>query len=163
MKIERITEKLAPIASYIYASSWKSAYRGLVPLDFLDELSDEHWIPRFRRLGFQGFILSDDGKPVAVSTISPARDEVMIGWAEINSIYVLPELFQKGYGTVLFKYVLEQLLEQGFQKVYLWVFEENIRVQRFYEKMGFRSNGDKKILTIADKDLVELRYVYERK
>ena len=50
----------------------------------------------------------------------------------------------KGYGTMMMEHVLSEMKAVGFEKAMLWVFEENIRARKFYEKHGFSFNGKKK-------------------
>jgi len=38
----------AEIISNIHASSWKVAYKGIVPQRYLDELRDDFWVQAFR-------------------------------------------------------------------------------------------------------------------
>lgn len=163
MNIEKITKDTAVQASYIYAMSWKTGYKGIVPQEYLDDLSLERWADKLGNTGHvcfrEDYILSDKGKYVASSSICAARDERYRGWGEIMSVYVLPEEFRKGYGTALFSYVFNRLLENGYPKVYLWVLEENDRAKRFYESMGFRANGERIYQDIGGKELAEVRYV----
>ena len=160
--IEEITKKTASTASHIYAASWKEAYKGIVPQDYLDTLDQERW-SRFFGVEHDTFrkdyLLIEAGKAVATSSICTARDEDFDGWGEIMSIYVLPEEFRKGYGRKLFIHDLKQLNAAGFEKIYLWVFEENPKARAFYEAMGFHWNGDRNSFEIAGKELVEVRYV----
>ena len=142
MTIEKITDVTAEQAGYIYTMSWKTGYQGIVPQDYLDHLSHENWSPRLGRSSFEDFILNDRGIYIATSSVSPARDTQMPGWGEIISLYVLPAYFGMGYGKTLFSYVKAHLQEQGFDRIYLWVLEENIRARQFYEKMGLHPNGD---------------------
>ncbi|HEX3025693.1 MAG TPA: GNAT family N-acetyltransferase, partial [Clostridia bacterium] len=41
----------APEISRIYAASWRRAYRGMVPQEYLDQLKDknDHWTGKFCR------------------------------------------------------------------------------------------------------------------
>lgn len=159
MNIEKITERNASRASHIYALSWKSAYRGIVPQAYLDELSLERWTPVLAHSNRSGYLLCDEGRDVATSSISAARDEQMAGWGEIMSLYVHPQAFRKGYGAFLFSYVTKQLKQAGFEKIYLWVLEENVNARAFYERMGFVPNGDRSMISIGGKECVEIRYV----
>ena len=102
----------------------------------------ERWTPKLGCSSYQDYALKAEGRFVATSTIAPARDATMPGWGEVISIYVLPEQFHKGYGSRMLRYVTERLHEQGFDKLYLWVLEQNHNARRFYEKMGFQPNGD---------------------
>lgn len=158
MKILELTKDLASIASNIYANSWKVAYTGIVPQKYLNELSPERWTPILENTKHKCFMLQDNGIFVATSSIVTARDKNYSDYGEIASIYVLPEYFRKGYGKKLFEFMTEKLRSEGYKKIYLWVLEENLNARRFYEKMGFRPNGDKKLCRIACKDLIEVCY-----
>ena len=163
MEISPITKDNASKASHIYALSWKTAYQDIVPQQYLEELSLERWTPLLQDSPYSGFILKDDDKFIATSSISPARDETMKGWGEIISIYVLPEFFNKGYGKKLLSFVLSELKGMGFKRIYLWVLEENMQARAFYERNGFVFDGDKTNITIGGKSLVEMRYTYQTK
>ncbi len=162
MNIEKIIKNTAVQASYIYAMSWKIGYKGIIPQSYLDELLLERWADMLgneHESFWEDYIISDNGKFVAVSSICEARDEQYKGWGEIISIYVLPGEFRKGYGSALFSHVSNRLKENGFSKIYLWVLEENQRARKFYEAMSFQANGDSIIQNIGGKDCVEIRYV----
>ena len=46
----------------------------------------------------------------------------------------------------LFQFVLnEKIKSQGYREVILWVFEENKRARRFYEKEGFIKTNHRKV------------------
>lgn len=162
MCFERVTCETASEVSHIYALAWKTAYRGIVPQSYLDELPLDCWTPKLGCWSYQDYALKAEGRFVATSTIAPARDETMPGWGEVISLYVLPEQFHKGYGSRMLRYVTERLREQGFDKLYLWVLEQNHNARRFYEKMGFQPNGDWQLGEIGGKKLVEVRYVHIR-
>jgi ribosomal protein S18 acetylase RimI-like enzyme len=62
---------------------------------------------------------------------------------EIERIYTLPEHFGKGVGEALMNRCLQEAKQQGFQTVWLGVWERNDRARAFYRKFGFRDVGDK--------------------
>ena len=88
--------------SRIYALSWKTAYRGLIPDDFLDAISETRWSPLLRAESSRLLLALEDGRPVGASTYCAARDEKMKGWGEIVSLYLLPTHYRKGIGSKLF-------------------------------------------------------------
>lgn len=159
MEIERVSVETASVASHIYALSWKTGYKKIVPQPYLDQLSLEGWTSRLKQSIYTDFLLKDHNKYVAVMSVSPARDEHMRGWGEIVSLYVLPEYFRNGYGRILFSHGVECLHKHGFQKIYLWVLEKNDRARSFYHSMGFIFNGDRNLLNIGGKELTAIRYV----
>lgn len=159
MEIINVLKNLASEASHIYAKSWKVAYKDIIPKNYLDNLSLENWTPFLENSPFQNFLLKDNGVFVATSSIVKARDIKYSDYGEIVSIYVLPEYFGKGYGTILFNYMTEKLQSMGLKKICLWVLNENYNAIQFYQKMGFVANGDKKIANIGGKELTEICYV----
>lgn len=53
---------------------------------------------------------------------------------------------------------MRELTNRKYEKISLWVLEENVHVRRFYEKVGFNHDGTVKEITIG-KILKEYRYV----
>lgn len=163
MRLLKVRGHLAYEASKICALSWKKAYQGIIPQNYLDDLplnkSEASLINTVFENYHENFLLEDQGKYVAMSSIGASRDLKYKDFGEIMSIYVLPEMFRKGYGRYLFEQDLKKLKEQGYFKVYLWVLEQNKEARLFYEKMGFYPNGDAMVTTIGGKEVVEIRYV----
>ena len=143
----------------IYASSWKFAYKGIVPQDYLDNLQGTRWSSVLPTSPYDSFVVLENGVYIGTSSVCSSRDEKMSGWGEIASLYLLPEYFGKGYGKPLFECAVNSLRERGFDNVFLWVLEENVRAQRFYEKNGFNKAEDTMNMNIGGKDLIEVRYI----
>ena len=61
----------------------------------------------------------------------------MDGYAELICIHSLEDNWGRGYGSMMMEHILKDISAAGFDKVMLWVFEENTRARRFYEKHGF--------------------------
>jgi len=70
--------------------------------------------------------------------------------ADVNDARVLGEIH----------WGLNELKNRGYNKVTLWVLEENLNARRFYEKIGFKHDGTTKEITLGKK-LKELRYEIE--
>lgn len=146
--------------SRIYAVSWKTAYQGIVPQQFLEELSETSWSDKLSSNQWDSLVVIIDGKYIGTSSVCPARDEALQGWGEIISIYLLPDCFGKGYGKSLLDAAISELAKLGYSKIYLWVLEENMRARAFYERNGFAPTSDKISMDIGGKDLTEMRYIY---
>lgn len=127
----------------IYANSWKAAYQGIVPKDYLDKLNGKKWLPVLENSKYEAFVIMDGLKYIGTASICSARGDMMEGWGEMVSIYLLPEYFGTGYAKPLLDFVVNVLEGMGYKNIYLWVLEENVRAQKFYEKYGFYHNGDK--------------------
>ena len=161
MTIERITPLTAEEVATIYVKSWQTAYKGIMPQDFLDKLDSERWSSWMgsSESETENYALKDEGRFVATASIGPARDEKMKGWGEIVTCYVLPECFRKGYGTAIFDYGVGRLRELGFQDIYLWVAEKNPRARAFYESRGFVATEDILFTEIHGTTVHEIRYL----
>lgn len=117
-------------------TTWRVAYRGLVPQDFLDSLE-----PR-ERPAIPGVttLLASDPDPVAMAAYGPSRDDDLDG-LELYALYVLPERWGTGLG--------HHLLELAGDVRSLWVLEDNDRARGFYAAHGFRPDGSAKVLDLG--------------
>ncbi|MFB0920937.1 MAG: GNAT family N-acetyltransferase [Oscillospiraceae bacterium] len=145
--------------SRIYALSWKTAYRGLIPDDYLDSISETRWSPLLRTESNRLLLALEDGKPVGASTYCEAREEKMKGWGEIISLYLLPSHYRKGIGSKLFSAAIAALTDEGYSEIYLWVLEGNQAARAFYERNGFICSGDINADNIGGAAVNELRYI----
>ena len=143
----------------IYASSWKIAYKGIVPQSSLDALHGTRWSEGLAEGPYDSYIITDGKKNAGAASVSFSHEIKMTGWGEICGIYLLPEYFGKGYGLPLFEYAINALLSKKVKDIYLWVFAENIRAQKFYKKHGFQKSDASEVITIGQKNLTEIRYI----
>lgn len=149
--------------SKVYEESWKSAYKGIIPQEYLDSIPEGRWAPNLDKQGWGTLVCIDNGKIVGTSSFCKSRFEQLQGWGEIISIYLLPDYIGKGYGKILIDAVLSELKRQGYEDVFLWVLEENVRARNFYEKYGFLLTDDVSDANIGGKVLREMRYVYKNR
>ena len=56
---------------------------------------------------------------------------------EIERIYAVKDSIGKGVGTILMQSCLRKATDEGFESVWLGVWEHNLRAIAFYEKWGF--------------------------
>jgi ribosomal protein S18 acetylase RimI-like enzyme len=61
---------------------------------------------------------------------------------ELQRIYVVERVFGTGIGAHLLKYCFETAKARGFETLWLGVWEENERAQKFYAKHGFKRVGE---------------------
>ena len=151
--------------SRLYAQSWQSAYRGILPQKYLDTLDEGRWT-EYLSLDQHNLLLavsdtsffSTSVRYLGACSYSIAREKEMTGWGEVVSLYLLPSYFRQGIGCLLLTRALQELSAQGFSKIYLWVLSANLSARRFYEKQGFSWNGTRRIDYIGGKQVEELRY-----
>jgi len=149
--------------SKVYEESWKAAYKGIIPQDYLASIPEGRWVTSLDKQGWKTLVCTDRGKIVGTSSFCKSRLEAFPGWGEVISIYLLPDYIGKGYGKKLMKAALSELKRQGYENVFLWVLEDNTRARDFYEQYGFRLTNDSFEDNIGGKDLREVRYVYKNK
>lgn len=146
----------------VHAQSWKIAYKGIVPDSFLEEMTGEKSEKRFINAISQGIenniVAVIENQIVGFTCIGKCRDsDVDHKYGEIWGIYLLPSCWRQGIGTKLLLHDISILKNEGFDKVSLWVLEDNISARRFYEKFGFEYDGTKKELNFG-KVINEIRY-----
>ncbi|MDL2289405.1 GNAT family N-acetyltransferase [Clostridia bacterium OttesenSCG-928-F22] len=123
--------------SEVLATSWKSAYRGIVNDDYLDRLKNSHWID-FLSAGLNDGnifvrVLEDDQHIAGVAILSPEKMNIV----NLVSFYLLPDKIGRGFGHAFYESIQAELIGKGFSKCMLDVLENNERAIRFYEAHGF--------------------------
>lgn len=145
----------------IFASSWRSAYTGMIPQAEIDRRDCAMRETQFRvslTTPDHGFYLALlDGRPCGTFIIGPSRDADLPDWGEIRSFYTLESVWGTGVAQDMMASALDRLREQGYSDVFLWVLTENLRARRFYERFGFQSDGHSQE---AYPGVSELRYIH---
>ncbi len=156
----------APGIAVVHVRSWQEAYRGLLPQGFLDGLNP------VQRAGFwerilaageerSGVVVADDGEGLlGFACFGPARDEDAGPGrtGEIMAIYLLPDVWGKGWGRQLMAATVTGMTGAGFRQAVLWVLDTNERARRFYQAAGWSVDGAVKADTIGGAVVTEVRY-----
>lgn len=138
MEIRYITKDDNPLEiSKIYEKSWKYAYKGIIAQDYLDSIPTGQWVNNLNKAGLNSLVLIDHGEIIGTASFCKSRREKYSDYGEVVSIYFLPDYIGNGYGRLLLNKCIDELQQSGFNKVLLWVFEDNHRARKFYEKYGF--------------------------
>ncbi len=77
--------------SKVYEESWKNAYKGIIPQEYLDSIPEGRWAPNLDKQGWGTLVCIDNGKIIGTSSFCKSRFEQFQGWGEIISIYLLPD------------------------------------------------------------------------
>lgn len=148
--------------------SWKRAYRGIAPDDYLDELTDDTWLERWDEdlsdqpdEGFHQLVScrQDDERPVAVAVAGPARDAEDDLTAQLYLLYADPDAWGQGHGSALLREVHHRLDEDGHARAQLWVAAENARTIAIYEHHGWRRDGTRDRGEVHGVEIDEVRMV----
>lgn len=146
--------------SNIYEQSWKYAYKGIIPQEYLDSIPSGQWCGAIDNPDRHTLIMLDRDKIIGTSSYCKSRFDDYNDWGEIISIYFLPEYIDKGYGKQLLEKAVEELKAMGFKTIFLWVLEDNHRARNFYKRFGFKYSSEYLENNIGGKQLRELQYVY---
>lgn len=142
----------------IYRESWKYAYQGIIPQNYLESISAGQWVEHLEEKGRHTLLMIENHTFIGTSSYSASRYKKLDGFGEIVSIYLLPEYMGKGYGKQLLAAAVDGLAQLGYRDIFLWVLEENRRARKFYENAGFLCSGDYLLDYIGGKELREVQY-----
>jgi GNAT superfamily N-acetyltransferase len=170
MRIRRALPADSPIIGQIRIRGWRAAYRGLLPDDSLDAMSDvgreSQRRERLRRPPARSgaWVVEDDGgQVVGFALTGPTRDLDVdrASTGEVFAIYLEPEFVGRGFGRALFARSVDDLKAMGYRRAVLWVLAQNEPARRFYEAAGFRADGSEQTEVMEGFSLREVRYVME--
>jgi ribosomal protein S18 acetylase RimI-like enzyme len=154
----------APGIAQVHIASWREAYAGIVPADYLASLDPasrvQTWEDDLRngaRDGVRTWVAHDGARVLGFASVGPARDEdASPRDAEIYSIYLDPKMWGKGVARDLIRTVLSEVPRQG--SLTLWTLAGNERALRFYRRHGFTPDGAEKLEEFGGAQLLEVRY-----
>jgi ribosomal protein S18 acetylase RimI-like enzyme len=147
--------------AYVHTESFRSAYEGVIPDDFLNLFTVENREKYYRKSLSEGqattALIFVDHQAMGCMVIGNCRDDDLDEtYGEIWAIYLLKEYWGKGFGKRLISWGMDRLQESGYANVCLWVLKENTNARRFYEHAGFSFDGTEKSI-IRGRELVQLR------
>jgi GNAT superfamily N-acetyltransferase len=128
--------------------SWQTAYRGILPDDFLDSLSIPDRADRMRQTlaaketKRRIWVAESEDGLLGFSEAGPTREDDAPDYAgEVYTLYLDPSAVGKGIGRELFAHTVADLRSAGYRFATLWVLEANETARRFYEKAGWHPDG----------------------
>lgn len=157
----------APALAAVQVASWRTAYRGLMPDEVLAGLS----VPELERVWSGRFT----GRPPRTSVVVATVGRRLVGFAssgpplvptdradpavgDLYALYLDPDHWGRGIGTLLHAAALDRLGAHGFTRAGLWVLDGNQRALRFYQRTGWTDTGRTRVdRGPQDVELVERR------
>lgn len=148
----------------VHVSSWREAYRGLLPSEYLAKLNFRKKIDAWQSVilntnKFHVYVAEDRVGVIGFATFEAARDVLWEGHAEVSSIYLLQRFKGRGVGKALLRAGMQDLIRRGFKQAYCWVLEGNPTIN-FYEHSGAEFSGKVKDDEIGGQPVKELAYVW---
>jgi GNAT superfamily N-acetyltransferase len=150
--------------SELHIAAWRTAYRGLMPEDYLAALDiDERvklWSRALSRPGPSSVAVAElDGAIAGFCFFGPTRDEEPPGVAEIFAVNVHPDRWRHGAGRALCEHALRQAAARESSSMTLWVLKRNDRARAFYATLGYAPDGAERTDTkLIGSPLHEMRY-----
>jgi ribosomal protein S18 acetylase RimI-like enzyme len=132
-------EDAAAIAR-VHVDTWRTAYRGLLPDDYLAALDEAGYAERWKRTLTDGtgrvYVAEDGRHTVGFASGGPERAGEDGFTGELYAIYVLQEAQGRGHGRRLVQAVAQGLREMGLPNMIVWVLRDNHNARHFYERLG---------------------------
>lgn len=145
--------------AYVHYKSWQETYPGLVDPEYLKGMTLEKCTDIALKWRDNIIVAKDGDNVIGFAAYGKYRDDSLPGHGEVYAIYVLKDYYGKGVGYDLMNAAFDRLSE--YSKIAVWVLKGNERAIKFYERFGFRFDGESAEI-ILGKPNVELRMIYIR-
>ncbi len=159
--IRKATIEDAPRIAEIHIFGWRSAYRGILPDEYL--FSGLSVCKRAISLekAFMGnrdevFVHDDGGILKGFMTVGMCRNEDKKGSFELYGLYIEPLFKRQGIGKELLSLFEAEARNRACTEAVLWVLKDNHDARAFYESMGYSPDGAE--LTLERFGRIEVRY-----
>ena len=166
----------APEIAHIQLTTWRVAYRRLLPRHVLDEL-DEDWLaqrwlaaveapptPAHRVLLAVEQAEQGQGYLVGFAASGPADDAALApgesgldGTAAVTDLLVEPRWGRRGHGSRLLAACVAHWRDDGFSTAVAWAFEEDPATRKFLASAGWEPDGARRALDVDDLLVPQLR------
>lgn len=109
--------------------------------------------------GRRALVVDEDGALVGFVAFGPAEGQPKdLKLGEVYAIYLDSAHWSRGYGRSLFGAAVDGLRAAAFSDAVLWVLDTNRRARRFYEKAGWRADGQTRTEERGQVVLNDVRY-----
>jgi ribosomal protein S18 acetylase RimI-like enzyme len=153
----------------VHVDTWRFAYQGILPADFLESLSvrtsAEKWRLAFAEMKTPEeavFVAENEANEiVGIASCGPERSQDHIYQGEIYVLYVLPTCQRQGVGRRLVAACIGHLVQQlGVETLLIWVLAEN-PYRKFYESLGGRLVREKSV-EVGGETILDVGYGWEQ-
>jgi len=147
----------------VYVETWKSAYRGIVDQDFLDNMNFEKQKRFFMNMLSKESLIyvaeSKIGEIVGFTIPEVVKDDDNKNRGIVSSIYVLDRYQGEGVGHGLIEKAVQALLKSDIKTMIVWVLKDNPACG-FCEALGGKPR-ETRLDQIGGVDYVSIGYVWE--
>jgi len=165
----------APEIARIQVSTWRTAYRTLLPRTILDGL-DEGWMadqwrdaimapPTGRHRVLIGIEQADQDYVVGFAASGPADEDALAPGEEpldtsvaaVTDLLVEPRFGRRGHGSRLLAASVDLWREDGFGTAVAWAYEKDAATRAFLTSAGWEPDGAGRALDVDDLLVPQLR------
>ena len=165
IEIRDSTRDDAAEIALVNAAAWRTAYKGVVEDSILAGLPVAQWAREIAGHidGISGDSFSwvaTEGDEVVGScyVAAPGREEPADSdVAELVAIYVHPDRWRQGVGSLLLSEAISRAGERGYREMVLWTFEQNDAARSFYWRHGFQADGGESRFMPGDVPTISMR------
>lgn len=163
MQIRQATMADVAAIARVHVDSWRTTYKGLLPDDYLANLTYEQRESLWREIlskpvGHSLVYVAEDhaGNIVGFASGGPERSGDPVYTGEVYAIYLLERWQGQGIGRQLTITLVRQLIQRGFTSLLIWVLADNPS-RRFYEALGGQQVRDRLQMT-GGVELMDVAY-----
>ena len=169
--IRRARPPDAPAIGAVHVAAWRSAYAGILPDTYLAKLSIARQTAHYQHAIESGIgvtvvaVSGDDlgpggGTPrnVGFATARPLPEPHPYAAGEIETLYVLDDWRERGFGRRLMRASAIWLAAAGCDSAFLWVLRDNPS-RWFYQRLGGKPVAEQEI-RVAGQAVVQTAYVW---
>jgi ribosomal protein S18 acetylase RimI-like enzyme len=149
----------------VHVRAWRSAYRGVMPDDYLDGLQAQDHAARWRELLIGPssdmclLVIVDDDRVVGFASLGPARDsDTPRDIGQLYAINLDPDVWGRGLGRALLSVATDRLRGLGYVEAVLWVVPSNQRARRLYESAGWSDDAVRRDDEVFGVVVPQMRY-----
>lgn len=149
---------MATLGARSFAETFGHLYTPENLAAFLLNHSEANWRDELSDPRFAVRIAEEDGTAIGFAKVGPPSLPFQPAGpsTELRQLYVLKPWQGAGVAAVLMDWVLDEAGRREARELYLSVFIDNLRAQRFYDRYGFEAVGryDFMVGTHADEDII---------
>jgi GNAT superfamily N-acetyltransferase len=140
VRVERATAEDAELCFGIARAAAVTGFQNVFPPDLYEFPADAiraDWISALTNPDAETYIAFEDDEAVGVVSVSKGV---------LETLYVMPEFWNRGVGSWLHDLALDRLREANIEKASLWTLTDNQRARTFYEKRGWGLTGRTRVV-----------------
>ncbi len=140
VRVVRATVEDAELCFGIAHAAAVAGFQHVFPPDLYEFPGDAiraDWISALTDPDGETYIAFEDDEAVGV---------VSVGHGVLQTLYVMPEFWSRGIGSMLHDRALDRLREVNVQEARLWTLTDNHRARAFYEKRGWSLTGRTRVV-----------------